>query len=306
MKFFFSLILLGAISWSLQGQSAAQNVGYAVYYADYLDGETTAMGEIYRKDAFTCAHKYHPKGTLLKVTRLDNNTSVIVRVNDRGPYGEGLIVDLSKVAAKKLDLIKAGKAWVRVEAVGKSNVNPGDDLAGQVPGLASEAPMPVRPDETGGSILDYEAQPNYKVKTYESYSETGEYYGKVKRQEEEADPASRFGVKGVDVRRPPLPASSDIAIKGAPAPLIRQLPAGQKGYVIQLAAYANYDNAQQQYEDFLGKGMKNLFMLQSPDEAGAPVHRILIAAFSTSEKAERYLKSVKAIHGAEGVVFRLQ
>lgn len=98
--------------------------GIAMFYADYLHGQSTALGEIYYKEELTCSHPYHPKGTLLKVTRLDNGRSVTVRVNDRGTFHDGVIIDLSFAAAMEIDLLKNGKAWVRVEPVGYSETNP--------------------------------------------------------------------------------------------------------------------------------------------------------------------------------------
>lgn len=98
--------------------------GIAMFYADYLHGQSTALGEVYYKEELTCSHPYHPKGTLLKVTRLDNGRSVTVRVNDRGTFSNGVIIDLSFAAAMEIDLLKNGKAWVRVESVGYSETNP--------------------------------------------------------------------------------------------------------------------------------------------------------------------------------------
>lgn len=95
--------------------------GVAVFYADYLEGKPTAYGEVYHRDQLTAAHRTHPAGTLLKVTRLDNKRSVIVRVNDRGAYCDGCVVDLSKVAALQLDLLQAGRAMVSVEVVGRKD-----------------------------------------------------------------------------------------------------------------------------------------------------------------------------------------
>ena len=94
-----------------------EEFGKAGYYADALHGRKTASGEKYDKDEFTCAHKTYAFGTRLRVTRLDNKKSVIVRVNDRGPYSEGFVVDLSRAAAVEIDLIKAGRANVKVEPV---------------------------------------------------------------------------------------------------------------------------------------------------------------------------------------------
>ncbi len=94
-----------------------EEFGKAGYYADALQGRKTASGEKYDKDVLTCAHKTYAFGTRLRVTRLDNKKSVIVRVNDRGPFTEGFVVDLSRAAAREIDLIKAGRANVKVEVV---------------------------------------------------------------------------------------------------------------------------------------------------------------------------------------------
>ncbi len=115
--FMASFFLLGVLN-------AQVETGYAVFYADYLEGQKTANGEIFSNRQLTCAHKTHPFGTLLKVTRLDNYQSVTVRVNDRGPYGEGLVVDLTKAAAAQLGMLSQGKAYVQVEVVGFSETNP--------------------------------------------------------------------------------------------------------------------------------------------------------------------------------------
>lgn len=98
--------------------------GIAMFYADYLDGQTTAHGEVYRKSELTCSHVWLPKGTLLKVTRQDNGRSVTVRVNDKGDFQNGVIISLSYAAASDLDIIKAGKAWVTLEQIGYSDTNP--------------------------------------------------------------------------------------------------------------------------------------------------------------------------------------
>ncbi|HQU60357.1 MAG: septal ring lytic transglycosylase RlpA family protein [Phaeodactylibacter sp.] len=98
--------------------------GIAVFYADYMQGRRTALEEVYRMDEYTCAHKTYPKGTLLKVTRLDNNQSVVVRVNDRGPYDSDVIVDLSRIAALDIGLVRDGRARVKLEVVGNSSSNP--------------------------------------------------------------------------------------------------------------------------------------------------------------------------------------
>lgn len=90
--------------------------GRASYYADSLAGNPTASGEPYDPTARTAASRTLPFGTVLRVTREDTNTSVIVLVNDRGPFGDrSRVLDLSRSAAEALDMIRAGVVDVRVE-----------------------------------------------------------------------------------------------------------------------------------------------------------------------------------------------
>jgi rare lipoprotein A len=96
-------------------------VGLAAYYADYLHGNATALGEVYDRGAFTCAHRWHPKGTLLRVTNYNNGKSVVVRVNDRGPYKDRFVVDLSLAAANALGMTVTGTAKVSIEPIGFSD-----------------------------------------------------------------------------------------------------------------------------------------------------------------------------------------
>ena len=92
--------------------------GVASYYAEAFHGRTTANGETFDMNAMTCAHLTLPFGTILRVTNLDNDRSATVRVNDRGPYVEGRIIDLSKGAARSLDMIESGTANVLIEVIG--------------------------------------------------------------------------------------------------------------------------------------------------------------------------------------------
>lgn len=97
-------------------------VGMATYYANRFSGRRTANGERYDPDAMTAAHRTLPFGTVVRVTRVDASGAprgrpVVVRVNDRGPYARGRIIDLSMAAARQLDMIRAGVVRVRVEVV---------------------------------------------------------------------------------------------------------------------------------------------------------------------------------------------
>ncbi len=92
--------------------------GKATYYADSLAGNHTANGDVYDPKKHSAAHRKLPFGTIVRVTRVDNGAVTYVRINDRGPFGGGgRIIDLSKAAAKDLEMLRAGVVQVRVEVL---------------------------------------------------------------------------------------------------------------------------------------------------------------------------------------------
>jgi len=92
-------------------------LGKASYYAGRWIGRLTADGEHYRADDCTAAHRKLPFNTMVRVINLKNGKSVIVRINNRGPYAKGRILDLSIVAARKIDMISDGIVPVRAEVL---------------------------------------------------------------------------------------------------------------------------------------------------------------------------------------------
>jgi len=107
--------------------------GIASWYGHFFQGKTTASGEPFNENALTCAHRTLPLGSVLKVTNLRNNRSVIVTVNDRGPVPKDRVIDLSKAAAEDLGFSERGLTPVKVELIGPSS---------EVAQLTSPAPMP--------------------------------------------------------------------------------------------------------------------------------------------------------------------
>jgi len=92
--------------------------GIASWYGEPFHGKRTANGEIYNMNQYSAAHKYFPINTVVKVTNQKNNKSIIVRINDRGPYGYNRVIDLSKAAAKKIGIYKKGTGKVKVKVLG--------------------------------------------------------------------------------------------------------------------------------------------------------------------------------------------
>lgn len=92
--------------------------GQASYYADKFKGRKTANGETFRQRKKTAAHRTLPFGTKVTVKNLANGKTVKVRINDRGPFAKGRIIDLSKKAAKRINMIKSGVANVEIRYKG--------------------------------------------------------------------------------------------------------------------------------------------------------------------------------------------
>jgi rare lipoprotein A len=92
--------------------------GIASWYGEDFHGKASANGECYNMYAYTAAHKSLPLPSLVRVTNLENNRSIVVKVNDRGPFVRGRIIDLSYAAAQSLDVVRSGTAPVLVEAIG--------------------------------------------------------------------------------------------------------------------------------------------------------------------------------------------
>ncbi len=102
-------------------------VGTASWYGEDFHGRTTANGEIYDLDAVTAAHPTMPLPSYARVTNLANGHSIIVRVNDRGPFVDDRIIDVSRTVARKLEFENAGTAQVRVDYVGPASLEANDE-----------------------------------------------------------------------------------------------------------------------------------------------------------------------------------
>ncbi|MBD3883197.1 septal ring lytic transglycosylase RlpA family protein [Phormidium tenue FACHB-886] len=105
-------ISLGSVRLSISG--------WASWYGPGFDGNYSASGEVFNQNALTAAHPDLPFGTQVRVTNMDNGESVVVRINDRGPYAGDRIIDLSRGAAAVIGLVQSGVAPVKLEVLGST------------------------------------------------------------------------------------------------------------------------------------------------------------------------------------------
>lgn len=171
-KFFFLVIGMIFIQSGLFSEIYKEKA-VASFYADDFHGKKTSNGEIFNMNDFTCANKFLPFNTYLKVTNLANNLNVIVRVNDRGPFVEDRELDLSKAAAVKLDMVKSGTASVKIEIV---KLGPDSALSRQT----AQSACQIMERKTGKKIQipafeRFVDEKNVKEEKTESSKEQNEY-----------------------------------------------------------------------------------------------------------------------------------
>lgn len=123
MRIRIIIILLSVLflTFKSNAQKSYIKTGIASFYADKFEGRPTANGEIYYHAKRTAAHRTLPFGSIVKVTNLENNKYVVVRVNDRGPFVDNRLIDLSKSAALELDFVEKGLAKVKVELIASTD-----------------------------------------------------------------------------------------------------------------------------------------------------------------------------------------
>ncbi len=121
-------LLIGCSSTSAEGTNKTmayskshELTGLASWYSEKFHGKRTASGERYDKDAFTAAHKSLPFGTVVRVTNTANAKTVDVKINDRGPFVKGRVIDLSQKAFEQIGNIKEGVAPIKIEIIDDSH-----------------------------------------------------------------------------------------------------------------------------------------------------------------------------------------
>jgi rare lipoprotein A len=120
MRFHVTIVLIVLTATSCAGQEqkdSLQRNGKASFYHDSFEGQETSNGEIYEQNDFTAAHRTLPFNTFVHVTNKQNNKSVVVRINDRGPFKKSRIIDLTRSAAQKIGMIPYGVVPVKIQTL---------------------------------------------------------------------------------------------------------------------------------------------------------------------------------------------
>lgn len=297
MKIIINLSILFVFSGFSLSMAQAPEYGQAIYYADYFHGKRTASGETYDKYGLTCAHKVHPFGTQLKVTRMDNFKSVIVRVNDRGPYNPGCVVDVSWAAADQIGLLLDGKVEVKVEVAGYSGgVIPQSYSA---PNTVAAASTPSSATAKGFSL----PLPPQPVTFNNAFPETTTYQAaktpvtsSVPQAYNQSNVPTSYNAFSAPVTTPAAPTS---------ASGVASMPAGQQGYSIQVGSYTFLPNAERQAKMIADKGVQQVYIKESKKPDGTMLYKILVRVFGDRTEASNYVPQLKSKYELAGYVVNL-
>ncbi len=285
-SFYFLLTLLLLPPAAVQAQ--ASETGLGTYYADKYHGRPTASGELYDKFKFTAAHKTLPFGTMVRVTRLDNNRSVVVKVNDRGPFTPGRVIDVSRAAAEQLDLIRTGETRVRIEIVQGGTA--GQTAGGSTSTLPATSSMPQPTTNYDPSNRDLSGLPlrNFGGQEVSSNGQPAGTPPVVVTQAESGQPGAT-------------------AMNGASqyTPAFFQYVAFKRdvdGFAIQVGAFFNFYRLMEAMDQLSAKGIQNT-ILHSSLKDGEPIFRILIGPYANREEAKTVLRTLTS-QGVEGIVVK--
>jgi rare lipoprotein A len=281
--------------------------GLASFYGNKFHGRRTSNLEVYDMYAFTAAHKTLPLPSFARVTNLENGRSVIVRVNDRGPFHEGRVVDLSWAAAVKLDMHRAGTARVEVRALAPAT---GSYAALQAaPAAAQSSPMdalvaglPAHATAVAGSVAPAASATPVDAAARQPRVAGGEYRfdmmrdGRVMTADQfdawmrERGVRIATGVPGVPAPAATAPlsvptASTTLEIEASrPSPPQARVAAaattvvpapGADGVVLQVASFAGRDNAERALAMVQGAGIAGARLFDAIAD-GRPVWRLRI------------------------------
>ena len=260
------------------GATLKDQVGVASWYGASFDGLPTANGEIFDKEAMTAAHPTLPLPSLVQVVNEENGREIVVRVNDRGPFHPGRIIDLSKRAADVLGFVDTGEANVRIRYLGPAPIVPGTGSVfpisanGSSVGAESLAPIPSRPtlydaELSGGNapLLDVPDPGQTTLPRQASY-QTASY----------SPSSSGF--------KPQMPPHTSTA---------------SSGYFVQTGSFADISNAQK-----LDASLRNNVpvKIEPARVNNADYFRVLVGPFTSEAAADNARSQLRSLGVRDGFV----
>ena len=252
-----------------------RETGLASWYGPGFHGKRTANGEVYDMNAMTAAHKTLPMPSVVRVTNLENGRQIKVRINDRGPFVDGRIIDLSRRAAQMLDVERAGTARVRVELIPEDTLtlrNLALDAGGQPP--MSDMPGVI-------------AAPRATIVAETLAPPSGTVPAAASMPVSQTASSVRVPIGTISSTPLPPPATTQtapvvLAAPSAPAIQMAALP----GLYIQAGAFSDINNARRLEAQLSGMG--NVFVAAA-QVGGQTFHRVRLGPIPDRDMAQQLL-----------------
>jgi len=281
MRIKLIIITLCLLPFSVFAQTGFVQEGKASFYADKFEGRTTASGERYSHARSTCAHLTLPFGTLVRVTNLANNQSIVVRVNDRGPFVPNRIIDLSRSAAEKLGFISLGVADVRIEVV---------DEEGKI--------MATQPTATAPAQRPAEVSRPQQQSAQQRPAETPRPQQQAAAQrpstvQEQATAPVQVAPK------PPAPAPAPTVVTSTQPEIelydLKVTKQQPTGFSVQIGSYKELANLLRIADD-LRTSLKKEVRVQVATINGEKIYRLMVGEFSSRRDAEAFRTRVAQLY----------
>jgi rare lipoprotein A len=271
MKLLFSTFLFVAISITVSAQSGYEETGVGSYYSDALHGRKTASGEVYKMEDLTCAHNTLPFNTMLRVTDLKGGNSVIVRVNDRGPYSHGRIVDLSRAAAEAIGMVKKGSLEVKIQEVKWDEIP-----------VAKTYPMGTVPTpETAQELPSVSARENTINLIASATEQTAKSPNPVVISEHVSAP-----VYTETISDEPLVTGTEYKKNGTYRIELRE-PAPQHGYIVQVASLSSLESALKEVARIQQQAPHKALIINEQAKNGNAIYKLAVGPYETKAEANK-------------------
>jgi len=321
------LILTFALFFFILPSLSSQTVGHtstglASYYSDEFHGSTTKYGETYNRNEMVAAHKMYPHNAQVRVTNLENNRSVVVRVIDKGPYIQGRIIEVSYRAAEQLRMLNKQTTRVMIELIGtpedpyQPEVSDAPLTADRVPSQSEETRrIPPPPPPSAGTVTPRPAEPRASAPREtepEPAPQPAERVVTIPTQ----DPPQRTTAPDPALEESPEDnqaivferATNDPITSGKFGPGVykielREPDAGEYG--VQVASLMNLENALQEIAKYQAKWFENI-LVRRVDADDKTIYKIIFGPFETQANAQAYTRDLLRKYKIEGFVTRIR
>ncbi|HAI04316.1 rare lipoprotein A [Pantoea sp. AN62] len=270
----------------IKDPSNYSEVGLATWYGEEAQGNRTATGEAYDPDALTAAHPTLPLPSYVRVTNIANGRQIVVRVNDRGPYTPGRIIDLSRAAGDRLNISNNSRVRVDYIKVAPDGTLSGPGTIGTVVAKQSYS-LPARPDLSGGSVMSggsAAASQPVPQQNVEAISNST-----LQSSDNMGAPVQSSGFLGapqplasgvLESNQPPASAPAVTAAPASAAPAAASPTQTAVGYVVQVGALNDPARAQQ-----LMKSLSQRYGVPGTVETAGNVYRVQLGGYPTRAEA---------------------